>query len=309
MHRNNVFFLTMRDNIMLNPFDVTIGVCIKNCEKLITSTIKTIRYQDYPHHRMEIIFIDDGSKDETYSIIKKNISEIDIYSTLYHHEWKGLGFSRNFIVNKSNSRYIIWVDGDMLLSKDFVRTQVDFMEKNPSVAIGKGKYGMYPDGIVGFLENIDFIIASSRPRKKGVSTPLGTGGSIYNVEAIRQVGGFNQQITGSGEDADAENRLEKAGWLLSFTSAIFVERRRKTWASLWNEYIWHGKGGRHLFSNSPDKHIRFFNLFKMLPPIAISSQLRQVADAYRLTHRKTVVLLPFHYIFKRMAWIIGFING
>lgn len=280
---------------------VTVGVCVRNCEDLVAEAIKSIMNQDFPHEYLEVIFVDDGSKDKTLSLIESHVSKMDILAKIFHHEWRGLGYSRNVVVKAASGKYIVWVDGDMELSPGFVRKQVEFMEGNPAVGIGKGKYGTYEAGLVSVLENMDFITTNLRPGKKKSLTPLGTGGSIYRVEAIKQVGGFDQEITGSGEDADAEYRMREAGWLLSKTSAVFYEKRRKTWKSLYEEYFWHGSGGSRFL----EKNKWFVDPYKLLPPVAIAIEFFRAATAYRLTHQKAALLLPLHYTFKRTAWLLG----
>ncbi|MEM2507021.1 MAG: glycosyltransferase [Nitrososphaeria archaeon] len=284
---------------------VTIGVCVKNCENTISTAIKSIINQDYDHKRIEIIFVDDGSTDRTLSIIKSDISNVDIETKVFHHEWRGLGVARNIVVDNARGKYIIWVDGDMELSTDFVRKSVEFMENNPSVGVGKGKYGLLIKGnIVSDLESIEYFTTTFKNKHSFHSTSLGTGGSIYRVEAIKKVEGFDKNITGAGEDSDIEYRMKNAGWTLGITSAIFHEKRRETWRSLWDEYFWRGLGASKLFEKGEIKEI-----YKLWPPIITIVELRRVQLAYKLTRRKIVFLLPFHYIFKRLAWFYGFLKG
>jgi GT2 family glycosyltransferase len=213
-------------------------------------------------------------------------------------------------VENAQGEFIVWVDGDMVLSNDFVARQVEFMRKHSDVGIAKGRYGNYgkvgQNSLVATLENLEFMVNTSVEGATN-SRSLGTAGCIYRTEALIQSGGFNPEIRGVGEDMDAENRIRKAGWQLYITSAVFFETRRQTWQSLWKEYYWHGSGGRSLHNKRA--RARSLNLYKMLPPVALIWEILRVPPAYRLTRRKVVLLLPIHYLFKRAAWILGWIDG
>ncbi|MCR3906926.1 MAG: glycosyltransferase [Candidatus Bathyarchaeota archaeon] len=284
---------------------VTIGVCVKNCEEHVKNAIDSIVAQDYNHDFMELIVVDGYSKDKTLQIINKILKNV-CFSYRIFCENEGLGHARQIVVDNSHADYIVWVDGDMILSKDFVSTQVEFMDNNPEVGIGKGKYslnkGSDSETLVAMLENAEFLLNTLNEGESN-SKCLGTSGCIYRVKAIKQVGGFDLSIKGVGEDMDAENRVRQSGWLLYTTNAKFYETRRQTWNSLWHEYFWHGQGNRYLFK----KNNNVINLYKLIPPVAIFLELLRVPKAYKLLYRKSVVLLPLHYLFKRIAWIIGFL--
>ena len=207
---------------------------------------------------LEPSFYDNGnSKDKTLEIIKNELKNSDVESRIFT-ENKGLGYARELVVKNAKGKYIVWVDSDMILPKDFVKKQVEFMESHPDVGIAKGKYASVEENsLVATLENVTFLVAFQHGKNEANLFPLGTSGCIYRVEAIRQAGGFDENISGVGEDMDVEYRVKMAGWKLSLSSAIFLEKRRRTWHSLWDEYLWHGKGAAHLYKKN--KRILFSN--------------------------------------------------
>jgi glycosyltransferase involved in cell wall biosynthesis len=284
---------------------VTIGICVKNGEATLGAAIESIMTQDYPHDKLEIVIVDDGSTDNTFSVIQSFLPKLDIPIKVFRQQWSGLGVSRNVVVNQSSGEFIIWVDSDMTLTRTFVTQQAAFMERNNVVGIAKGQYGICNQrSISGYLENIEFVAAHLRRREKPNSLPLGTGGSIYRVNAIKQVGGFDYNIKGSGEDADAEHRVRKAGWRLETTGAVFFEHRRGSWRSLWKEYFWFGKSGSRLLENDR----QFVEVYRLWPPIISIVEVERAIKAYQLTGCSVVFLLPIHYIFKRAAWFLGYLR-
>lgn len=286
---------------------VTIGVCVRNCENSIKEAINSILDQDFPHERMEVIFVDDGSEDRTLSVISDSVLRMDMQTRIFHSEWKGLGWARNVVVDNAEGDYIIWVDGDMILQFDHVRKQVEFIQRNPRVGIAKARYGMCPnENLVAALENIVFLAFDFKYAGKVNPRVLGTGGSIYRLSAIRNIGGFDESITGTGEDMDAEYGVRNAGWLLyRATPALFYERYRKTWKDLWKEGFWHGYGVHQIFRKNKGQ----IALHRMVPPVAFVVGAWLSTIAYRLTHEKWVFLLPIQYAFKRIAWCLGFAKG
>ncbi|HUW47954.1 MAG TPA: glycosyltransferase family A protein, partial [Patescibacteria group bacterium] len=97
---------------------ITIGMCVRNCEGFVEDAIASIMSQDFPHDRVKVVFVDDGSEDRTLSIIQGNIHKMDMKAVVFHTSWKGLGNARNMVIAHAEGDYILWVDGDMMLSRD-----------------------------------------------------------------------------------------------------------------------------------------------------------------------------------------------
>jgi len=286
---------------------VTVGLCVKNVEITVKEAIDSVFSQDFPHELMELIVIDGYSQDKTLSIIKENLVKADIRNKVFS-ENKGLGWARQIVVDNAGGDYIVWVDGDMVLPRDYVRKQVEFMERNPKVGIAGGKYGVcLGQSLVAALENIVYVVDSEYGEKatSNLGHLPGTEGSIYRVRAIRQVGGFDGHIKGATEDTEAAYKVKAAGWLLHINKEVFRETCRETWKDLWNQYFWYGYGGHYLLH----KHSGLVDIYKMLPPAGFIAGLLRSFSAYKLMRRKVAFLLPIHYTFKRIAFCFGFVKG
>lgn len=293
---------------MMKPI-ISIGVCVKNGERYIKYAIDSILKQKYDYKLMELIFVDDGSTDNTLSIIEANIKNINIKSKIFSTEWKGTGPARNLVVKNANSKYILWVDSDMILTKNYVQKLVNFMEKNNGVGIATGILGMFPKrNIVLNLELIPFIIKYLNQKNwvhKDASKLPGTAGSIYRIKSIKNIGGFDEKIVGAGEDINAAKRIRDAGWLISQVDSIFYETHNfmSTWRDLWKKYYWYGYTSYNLYLQN--KHP--FSLYRMTPISSFILSLLILIPSYKILRNKSVFLLPFHFIFKSFAWCIGFL--
>jgi cellulose synthase/poly-beta-1,6-N-acetylglucosamine synthase-like glycosyltransferase len=298
-----------------NKVVVTIGVCVRNCESSIMNLIETIVRQDYPHELMEVVFIDDGSKDQTLSFIKNKISEMSIKAKVYHQEWMGLGPARNMVVKSASGSYIVWVDCNTFLPRDYVRKLENFMEHNPLAGIAAGRYLIINSGenLITTLEDITLRVVEREYKEKTSKLP-GTCGSIYRVRAIRDVGGFDDTIRGAGEDIDAGYKIRKSGWNIYFTiDASFHSVGPGSWRTLWKKNSWYGYGMHYV--NNKHKGIidgnfnRIPFLQKMLPISGFLQGILFSISAYRIIKNKIVFLLPMELMFKRIAWCIGYYKG
>ena len=280
---------------------VTIGVCVRDCEETIEEVIRSVIHQDFPHELMELIIVDDGSTDRTLDRVKQLASRIDVHTKVYHQNWKGLGAARNVVVQNARGTYIIWVDGDMKLPTDFVRRQVEFMDINPKVGAAKGRYKILESkNIVATLEN-----ARAFHLRSSGSKLVGTGGSIYRAEAIKEAGEFDEHIKGAAEDIDALVKMRMKGWVLSTTSAEFYEQFKETWSGLWLQYYWWGYGAHYVCH----KHEHAVSVVARLPPVALLIGILQFFRVYRSCHKLTYLLLPFHNSLKETAWCFGFLKS
>lgn len=280
---------------------VTIGICVRDCEKSIKTVLESVANQDFPSNQMEVIFVDDGSRDGTLERIEHFAPIIRAKTNIYHQEWRGIGVARNLVLKKALGKYVIWIDGDMELPVDHVRKQVEQMELNPKVGVSKARYGyVNSEKTVVVLEN-----SRAFDLQQDGERLFGTGGSIYRLEAIREVGGFDENIRGAGEDVDALARIIGRGWLVSTSNTEFYEHYKDTWRSLWRQYYWWGCGAHYFWH----KHRGLISLATRLPPSAFAIGTLKFLKVYRHHRNKVYLLLPLHSIFKETAWFFGFIHG
>jgi glycosyltransferase involved in cell wall biosynthesis len=287
---------------------VTIGVCVRNCAKTVSSTLNNIAIQDFPHEFMETILVDDGSQDNTLQVLETWALNAEIKTRIFHDKWRGMGHIRNEVVNNALGEYIVWIDNDLTVSRDYVRKLVSFMDKHPEVGIAKGKFWMSPGPTrVATLEIYSRGVGGIKPRDKNTVRSLGTGGSIYRLKTIRQVGGFDEKFTGYGEDWDLETRIRKAGWSLEVTECWWRHQEGPdlTYNRLWANGVKRGCDFR-IFDI---KNKGLTKLYRMSPPAAWLSGLIDIPFLYKNVKNRLVLLLPLHSVLKAAAWYWGYFKA
>lgn len=104
-----------------------------NVEKYIQSAIESVINQTYKN--IEIIVVDDGSVDSTYSVLEK-IKALEPRLKLFrNNENLGIVKTLNFGLSVCEGEYIVRMDGDDLCDTTKFERQLDFLLKNKDVAL------------------------------------------------------------------------------------------------------------------------------------------------------------------------------
>lgn len=97
---------------------ISIIVPVYNVEKHIKRCVDSLLSQTYQN--IEILIINDGSTDNTSQVLSTFSNKEKI--RIFHHENKGVSFSRNFGIKHSKGGYICFVDGDDYVSPQYCET-------------------------------------------------------------------------------------------------------------------------------------------------------------------------------------------
>ncbi len=179
----------------------------------------------------EVIIADDGSGPATKELIERYSKKFPVPLIHVWHEDKG--WRKAIILNKaiaqSKSDYIIQIDGDIFLHKDFVRDHLHFankgyylfgtrvhVKKSYVPAVLKKKkihFHFFSRGIKNRFRRVRYLrIAEKRKDFDEISPKLrGCNTSYWKADLIR-VNGFNEQMFGWGiEDSELALRFHNVG--------------------------------------------------------------------------------------------------
>lgn len=132
---------------------ISVIIPVYNAEKYIRKCIESVLNQTY--RNLEIILIDDGSTDNSYSVCQEynNNSSVKII----HKENEGVSKARNYGIDISNGKYLIFIDADDYISCDMIeKLYKNIKENNADISmcniIRINEKGQYIDK---FNKNID----------------------------------------------------------------------------------------------------------------------------------------------------------
>ena len=196
-------------------------------------------YNNQTYRNFEIVIADDGSGEETRSLIEKMQSEV--FYPIVHVWHEDDGFQKSMILNKAIERcdtpYIIMSDGDCIPRKDFVEQHVKFREEGYFLS---GGYFMLPMDISELIsrENIyaEDCFNVSWLKKHGLKSSfknnkLSAGNTLASIlnavtptnaswnghnasgwkEDIVAVNGFDERMQYGGQDRELGERLVNYG--------------------------------------------------------------------------------------------------
>ena len=148
-------------------------------------------FRDY-----EIIVINDGSPDDTATLLKPLAQAGRI--TYFEQTNQGQSTARNRGLAQARGRFIALLDDDDLWPEDKLEWQVNFLEQNPTVGVIAGVAQMIDEqGRLG--ERRDFhpsITFEFLFEKNPIFTP---GQTLIRADLLRSLGGFNPAIWGADD--------------------------------------------------------------------------------------------------------------
>lgn len=192
----------------------------------------------------EVIIADDGSRDDTRKVVDDFRKEVNIDVKHVWHEDKGFRLAeiRNRGIMRAESDYILQIDGDIVMDRNFVRDHKHFACKGCFYGGSRARFS--EESTKEFLNKEAFepyfLFKGLELRENAIRatwlTPLfykkkriiGCNMAYWRQDAL-DVNGYNEDIIGWGhEDLEFANRLRNNG----------IERRHIKFAALCY-HIWH----------------------------------------------------------------------
>lgn len=106
-------------------------------EKYILRSINSCLNQTMNKNEYEIIVVDDGSKDDSWSKIQSMNNKI---ISIKHKVNKGVGPATNTALKNSKGKYIIKVDGDDFIDENMIFIMSQILDYNEDIGFVYGDY-------------------------------------------------------------------------------------------------------------------------------------------------------------------------
>lgn len=182
---------------MIEPL-VSVIMPIYNSEKFLEPAIKSVIAQTYSN--WELWLIDDCSNDNSVAIIKQFVNIEPRIKEVYLKQNSGSAISRNIAIERSNGKYIAFLDADDIWEKEKLFIQIRFMEENNYVFT----YSFY-----------DIINKTADQTKKIITAPLQL--NYSNLLKNNTIGCltavYNTEVLGKLQMPNIRKRQDYGLWL------------------------------------------------------------------------------------------------
>ncbi len=200
---------------------ISVIICSYNGASTVESCLRSMEKIRYPGE-YEVVFVDDGSKDNTQEILAKFPWVINI-----KQKNMGLSYARNVGMHAATGEIIVYTDSDCEADEDWLYYIALALTR--SSHIGMGGPNLIPDegswiaDCVGLSPGGPTHVMINDREAEHVP---GCNMAFYRYAAI-EVGGFDSQFRAAGDDVDFIWRLQQRGYSIGFAPAAQVWHYRR----------------------------------------------------------------------------------
>ena len=199
---------------------VSIVIINLDGEKTLSSCLNSLGHIDYPKNRLEIILVDNGSKDDSLRLVRKTFPEVRV---IENGQNLGFAVANNIGVKNCDGELVAFLNNDARVEKSWLSELVKPVMRDDMVASTGSKIFSWDGKTIDYggggtnFHGIAFKEGYREPDSKrfGYEKPVlfATGASmlIYR-EVFLKAGGFDEDYFAYYEDIDLGWRL----WILGY---------------------------------------------------------------------------------------------
>ncbi|MBI5148133.1 glycosyltransferase family 2 protein [Candidatus Pacearchaeota archaeon] len=215
----NLYFFTLFSNrdklrkIKPNKIpSVTIIIPAYNEEKNIGQTIKSLLKLKYPKNKLDIIVIDDGSKDNTYKIAK-SFGKYGV--RIYTKKNGGKANAMNFGLRHVKTEFVGSLDADSFVEAEALINMVGFFEDKEVMAVTPTLRIWKPRNIIQRVQRTEYLFGVFlRKIFSFIGTIHVTPGpfTIYRKKFFDKYGGYDEKTL--TEDMEIAMRIQSKNYMI-----------------------------------------------------------------------------------------------
>lgn len=221
--------------------------CYNEAEN-INESVPYLLKTNYPN--VEIILVNDGSKDDTSEYIKRWSQAYDNVHA-YYQKNSGKATALNQVLKYARGKYVVCIDGDSILDMDAIDYMVDILEQHPELGAVTGNPRVRNRStLLGRLQVAEFssIIGLIKRSQSTLGSIFTVSGVVcaFRRTALLDVGGWSKDMI--TEDIDISWKLQLAGYQIGYEPrALCWVLMPETLRGLYKQRLRWAQGGAEVF--------------------------------------------------------------
>jgi glycosyltransferase involved in cell wall biosynthesis len=303
--------------------ELTVVICTRNRAEYLRKAIKSICDQDLSPGRFELLIVDNGSVDNTRSMIESEFNDVDNLKYIYE-PIPGLSQARNTGLKHAKGKYVSYLDDDAVASPKWIRSMLEtFSSVKPTPGCIGGKIDLIwetarPAWISDKMTRpLGYVYWSDQPIILNDKQWIGGGNIAFPKEVLESLGGFTTNLGRKGnkllanEEIILINKLKADGYICYYHPDVMIyhyvspDRVNKRW--FYKRYYWQGVSNAVMLDNEKRLSIsaRYAIILKnilgiMIKPIYLLLALFTVNNPNNFEKRCSVI--------SRVGYIAGLLK-
>lgn len=216
---------------------VSAVICTYNRRKTFEKCFDSLLNQTYPEDKYEIIVVD-SSNDITDTLMKRYVDKAKNQGIKLEYTYQkpsGIAIARNCGIEKSNGKFICFIDDDCIASNDWIEKLVCGFDSENIGGVG-GKINIYkPQNLIE-----KFGIKNDQESTIKKNSQLIGANCAYTKKVLQSIKGFDENMKYL-EDFDIGIRVKLGGWILKYApDAIVYHKHRASLKELLKQQYSHG---------------------------------------------------------------------
>lgn len=203
---------------------ISIIVPVFNDEEYLDTCLKSIIDQTYSN--IEIILVNDGSTDNSLSILNK-FSSLDRRIIVINKKNSGVSDSRNIGLRKANGKYVCFADADDILSSNYIKYLYSLIKtSNAEIALTTQMFGNFDNKQVKNEEIRSYTGLTAAIQILSYNLPIGVYCKLFNTNFLKSNDiWFNTKLSmGEGFNFNFD-AFQKANRVIISNYKIYYYRR------------------------------------------------------------------------------------
>ena len=204
-----------------DPFHVSVIIPAYNEESVVANTVRGILSSSY--RDLDIIVIDDGSKDKTFEVLTANFAthpRVELISV----ENAGKANALNTALTRARGDIVVALDADTQFEQDTIAWLVRwFTDEEIGAVAGNAKVGNRVNMITRW-QALEYVVAQNLERRAlaalGTLTVIPGAVGAWRKSVLQELGGFPAETL--AEDQDLTIAVQRAGYEVKFDSSAIA---------------------------------------------------------------------------------------